>query len=304
MRYFNKMTTKNTKIIDETVITNNDNNQFLTNKNMNNTNTNDTDDINNSDDIYNINNINNINNIKNTSKNTKKNKVLQKGKTKITVYDSNTINNSENINIVENINTINQISCVNNGEIFEKNNNIVNFICKTEKYTERHTEEHIEKYTEEHIEEHTELPKKSNNFLKELLLKQLPNINPSKKLTYNDIRRISKFLGTSIFSKNNCSIWNGYITNEKNQTKGTYINFYFNQKKIALHRLLYLNFIGDILNTEYIKFSCANKGKCCNIHHMKKYSYNSTLDPVNVEEHHVDNSVHIVQNKNDLVIEL
>lgn len=146
--------------------------------------------------------------------------------------------------------------------------------------------------------------KNSNDFLKELLLKQLTNINLTKKLTYNDIKRISKFLTSSIFDENKCSIWNGYITNEKNQVKGTYINFYFNQKKIALHRLLYLNFIGDILNTEYIKFSCVNKGKCCNIHHMKKFSYNSTL-PQNKEEfNHIDNSVHIVQNKNDLVIEL
>jgi hypothetical protein len=148
------------------------------------------------------------------------------------------------------------------------------------------------------------IPKKSNDFLKELLLRQLPNINISKKLTYNDIKRISKFIVSSIFDENECSIWNGYITNEKNQVKGTYINFYFNQKKIALHRLLYLNFIGDILNTEYIKFSCVNKGKCCNIHHMKKYSYNSNLSSNNVQEHTVDNSVHIVQNKNVLIIEL
>jgi hypothetical protein len=147
------------------------------------------------------------------------------------------------------------------------------------------------------------LQKKSNDFLKELLLRQLPNINIAKKLTYNDIKRISKFLVSSIFDEINCSIWNGYITNEKNQVKGTYINFYFNQKKIALHRLLYLNFIGDILNTEYIKFSCANKGKCCNIYHMKKYSYNSNLSH-GVQEHTNDNSVHIIQNKNDLTIEL
>jgi hypothetical protein len=148
------------------------------------------------------------------------------------------------------------------------------------------------------------IPKKSNDFLKELLLRQLPNVNISKKLTYNDIKRISKFIVSSIFDENECSIWNGYITNEKNQVKGTYINFYFNQKKIALHRLLYLNFIGDILNTEYIKFSCVNKGKCCNIHHMKKYSYNSNLLSHNTQEHSIDNSVHIVQNKNLLIIEL
>lgn len=145
---------------------------------------------------------------------------------------------------------------------------------------------------------------KTNNFIKELLNKQLQNINPSKKLNYNDLKRISKFLTSSIFDEKKCSIWNGYITNEKNHTKGIYINFYFNQKKIALHRLLYLNYIGDILNTEYIKFSCVNKGKCCNIHHMKKYSYNTNATINNDLEDNTINSVHIIQNKKNLVVEL
>ena len=50
-----------------------------------------------------------------------------------------------------------------------------------------------------------------------------------------------------------------------------YINFYFNKKKIALHRLLYINYVEDVSPNEYIKFLCDNKGKCCNINHMKKY---------------------------------
>jgi len=147
--------------------------------------------------------------------------------------------------------------------------------------------------------------KKSTDLIKELLQNQLPNINPSKKLNYNDLKRISKFLSSSIFDKNNCALWNGYITNEKkNQTKGIYINFYFNQKKIALHRLLYLNYIGEILNTEYIKFSCVNKGKCCNIHHMNKFPYN--LSEPNIKENNElnTNGVHIMQNKNDLILEI
>jgi hypothetical protein len=82
------------------------------------------------------------------------------------------------------------------------------------------------------------------------------------------------------------------------------LNFYFNQKKIALHRLLYLNYIGEILNTEYIKFSCINKGKCCNIHHMKKYTYNSNLAQNNVEDGINDNTIHIIQNKDELLVEI
>lgn len=281
------MTRKNIKIIDDTVITNNDDDQFSTNNNIN--------------DLGDIKNINNVK-TKAVNKKITKKYISKKNKTMSPIYNQPNANypdnsdnfnnfnnlenleNLENLNIINNLHTLSQISDIPNIQICEQNNNVVEQLTKTT--------------------EHTEPPKKSNDFLKELLLKQLPNINPTKKLTYNDIRRISKFLVTSIFDEHDCSIWNGYITNEKNQTKGTYINFYFNQKKIALHRLLYLNFIGDILNTEYIKFSCSNKGKCCNIHHMKKYSYNSALIPANVEEHHIDNSVHIVQNKNDLVIEL
>lgn len=143
---------------------------------------------------------------------------------------------------------------------------------------------------------------KSNDFLKELLLNQLKNINPNKKLNYGDMKRISKFLTNSIFHDTACSLWNGYVTNEKNQTKGTYINFYFNKKKIALHRLLYINYIGEISNKEYIRFTCDNKGKCCNINHMKKYSYNRNFSKINNLNNSVQNNINISY-KNDLTIE-
>ena len=107
-----------------------------------------------------------------------------------------------------------------------------------------------------------------------MLNKQLKNVNAQNKLNFNDIKRISKFLTTSIFSEDNCSLWTGYITNENNNLKGTYINFYYNKKKIALHRLLYENYIDKINEDDYIKFTCINKGKCCNINHLKKYRPN------------------------------
>lgn len=162
----------------------------------------------------------------------------------------------------------------------------------------------------------------NNGVLKELLIKQLKNIPASKKLLFGDIKRISKFLTESIFDENKCSLWHGYITNEKNQSKGTYINFYFNKKKIALHRLIYINFVGEISNDEYIKFSCDNKGKCCCIYHMKKYSYNSkllenqnviqegnkplektTIGSVKASNSNESNNVHINRNKDKLSVE-
>ena len=111
------------------------------------------------------------------------------------------------------------------------------------------------------------------NLLSELANRQNKNIPVSKRFQYTDLKRITKYLKSSIFDNDECSIWTGYITNLNNASKGVYINFYFRGKKIALHRLLYINFVGNLDNDEYIKFSCHNKGKCCNINHLIKYKY-------------------------------
>lgn len=113
---------------------------------------------------------------------------------------------------------------------------------------------------------------KNNNdvVLIELIKNQIKNIPVEKKLSYTDLKRISKYLSSSIFSDDKCSLWNGYITVIKNDEKNSYINFYYSGKKYALHRLLYLNFIGELDDSEYIKFKCGNKGKCCNINHFYK----------------------------------
>jgi hypothetical protein len=111
---------------------------------------------------------------------------------------------------------------------------------------------------------------------RELKQRQLPNIHSSKRLRPSDIHRIVQHTDTSIFNDNTCCIWTGYITNLKNKRKGTYINFYFrDKKKVALHRLLYANFKEDVNSKDYIKYSCSNKGKCCNINHMVKFEYNA-----------------------------
>ena len=106
---------------------------------------------------------------------------------------------------------------------------------------------------------------------KELVSRQLKTIKPAKKLQYNDLKRISKHVNGSLFG-NKCCLWTNSITNIKNPYKGIYVNFYFNGKKRALHRLLYGNFIGNLKKGEYVKYICNNKGKCCNIRHLAKYS--------------------------------
>lgn len=114
---------------------------------------------------------------------------------------------------------------------------------------------------------------KNNDMFKELIQRQRKNIPNDKKLQLTDLKRICKYINSSIFNKKICCIWDGYITNKNNTTKGTYINFYFKKKKVALHRLLYSNFVDDLYVNEYLKFNCDNKGMCCNIHHLKKFKY-------------------------------
>ena len=119
--------------------------------------------------------------------------------------------------------------------------------------------------------------KNSNEIFKELINNQLSNVPIQWKLGINDMKRICKYIDTSIFDKENCCIWNGYITNMNNSNKGTYINFYFKNKKVALHRLLYSNFVAPLDSSEYLKFNCENKGICCNINHYEKYKYSKSI---------------------------
>ena len=113
--------------------------------------------------------------------------------------------------------------------------------------------------------------------VRDLVSRQLTNIAPHRRLLYKDLCRISKYISTSIASDDDCCIWNGYVTNTKN-ARGSYINFFFRNKKVALHRLLYENFIGSLDDNHYIKFTCEREdsdGTCCNVAHMIKYKYNT-----------------------------
>jgi hypothetical protein len=114
-----------------------------------------------------------------------------------------------------------------------------------------------------------------NDLLKELIKNQRKNIKVNNKLSLSDMNRISNNLENSILCQNECSIWKGYITNNNSSNRSKYINFYFNHKKTALHRLLYINYVDKLEKNEYIKYSCNNKGICCNINHLKKSKKNN-----------------------------
>lgn len=110
-----------------------------------------------------------------------------------------------------------------------------------------------------------------NSIISEMIRNQRKNIESDKKLSFQDIKRIVKFIPKSIFL-DTCSCWNGYITNKNNSKKGTYINFYFNKKKKALHRILFINYKGELNENEYIRYKCKNKGFCCSLNCMYKIS--------------------------------
>lgn len=124
---------------------------------------------------------------------------------------------------------------------------------------------------------------KKKKLLNEMIVKQLKNVSLSKKFTYKDIMRVIKHIDKSIFGKQ-CCLWQGFVANAK-QNKSPYINFYFREKKLALHRLLYSNFVDSLSNNEYIKYSCKNKGKCCTLNHMIKYE----KDDNNCDEENLEN---------------
>lgn len=108
----------------------------------------------------------------------------------------------------------------------------------------------------------------SNEIMIEMIKKQLTCVRNDKKLQLGDIKRICKNIDGSIFGEK-CNLWNGLNVKKKY----TYINFYFKQKKTALHRLLYINYVENIKNNEYIRYTCENPGICCNINHLKKFKY-------------------------------
>jgi hypothetical protein len=115
--------------------------------------------------------------------------------------------------------------------------------------------------------------KSKSDILNELIQKQRKDVYYAKKLTYRDLNRIVKYVDKSLFGEE-CCIWKGYISCLGKDLNNFYINFFFKDKKVGLHRLLYSNYVGNIENNEYVRFSCENIGKCCNINHFIKYSTN------------------------------
>jgi hypothetical protein len=129
----------------------------------------------------------------------------------------------------------------------------------------------------------------SNIIYQDLIKNQRKNLILEKKLSLSDLKRIASHLLESIFTEN-CSLW-------KSENNSDFVNFFFNGKKQALHRLLYYNFVDDIDNTQYLKYSCLNKGKCCCLNHIIKVNNNELIN------HEVNNIDINNKNKKKITVE-
>jgi hypothetical protein len=133
-----------------------------------------------------------------------------------------------------------------------------------------------------------------NEILSLLIKNQLNNVDLEKKLLLPDLKRIVNNLPFDIFN-DECCIWSGYITNLNKDNKNCYISFFHKNKKIALHRLLFSNFVDELNDNEYLKFTCHNKGKCCSLKHLKKFIIEKA--PI-IEEKKEDNTVKNIGHNN------
>lgn len=125
---------------------------------------------------------------------------------------------------------------------------------------------------------HTTNRKTKEDLVRDIIDRQIPDVKNGRKLSPKDIHRICNNIDRSILCSDSCCLWKGHVTNMNNLNKGRYVNFYFKRKKVALHRLLYVNFVGKLNTGEYLKFSCDNKGICCNVNHLKKFKYQNMFD--------------------------
>ncbi len=109
-----------------------------------------------------------------------------------------------------------------------------------------------------------------DEIINKLFDKQIPNIESKKRLNVKDIIRFVSYIKSDPFSLTRCCEWHGSISKSSHQSK--YINFWFNKKKQALHRILYANYKGNLPKNKYLKFSCVDPnmhGICCNINHIE-----------------------------------
>ena len=132
-----------------------------------------------------------------------------------------------------------------------------------------------------------------NDILGNLIKNQKENIELKSKLLLSDLKRLTNNLTKDIFY-DECSLWEGPILVANNKE---YISFFINGKKISLNRILYKNYIGNLDDNEYLKYSCVNKGRCCSLKHI--YKINKKIQKKNIEE--IPQEIIIQKKKSNIV---
>ncbi len=107
------------------------------------------------------------------------------------------------------------------------------------------------------------------------LITSVGNYGP---MSHTDFLKVESFVSGDIFSTgrtesaegNECCLYTGYVR------KNTGAQISYNGKKVLLSRLLYLNYIEDIIQADNIVNICDNKGICCKLAHLSKVTRNSS----------------------------
>ena len=98
------------------------------------------------------------------------------------------------------------------------------------------------------------------NLLKKQL-KDIKKLGNYGKLSYEDVKRIDKYLRDNIFDSDECCIYRGEL-------KKNYATISYKGKKVSVHRFLFHNYVNEIIESDYIVFKCQHRGICCNLKHF------------------------------------
>lgn len=92
--------------------------------------------------------------------------------------------------------------------------------------------------------------------------KNILTVGKYGKMTFDDIKRIERHLRGDIFS-DVCCFYMGEI--KKNYATISYKNY-----KVSVQKLLYINYINDLNESDKLILKCENNGICCSLKHIIK----------------------------------
>lgn len=101
--------------------------------------------------------------------------------------------------------------------------------------------------------------------------KNIKEIGNYGKLDFQDIKRLDTYIKGNIFVSEDCCIYTG-------ETKKKYSTISYKGKKVSVLRLLYHNYIDDVLSDDILEYLCDNPGICCNLNHFKIKDKNPTIN--------------------------